>query len=81
MEPESMKPFAMLIFLWAFVLPHSSFLLVSSVALSLTPAERGASLMDPAQVAVDALACSSRHFSRSGRFSKERGRPRPLPSS
>ena len=38
--------------------------------LALIPAERVVSLMDPAQVAVDALASSSRHFNNPHQLSK-----------
>jgi hypothetical protein len=44
----------------AFILHPSTFILC--LALALTPAERVASLIDPAKLAVDALASSSLHF-------------------
>ncbi|MCE2694776.1 MAG: hypothetical protein LW645_11000 [Verrucomicrobiaceae bacterium] len=45
--------------------------------LALTPAEPLASLMDPAQVAVNALASSSRHFNNPHQQSSQKSVSRP----
>jgi hypothetical protein len=45
--------------------------------LALIPAERVVSLMDPAQVAVDALASSSRHFNNPHQQSSQKSVSRP----